>query len=641
MGFIIRGTEENFRAAKNIKQAGVEIPVYRPAATFNIDKIKQTAMTQKTAYLDSQRSAPLFNDPRYTSSTLAIPTDERSLNGLYRFFSETDPIVGSALKILSELPLASLRLGTCEDTGIQQHYEDQWERINGHKLLGEMVSEYYEIGGATAFGAFNETDYMWTQFAILNPDYVKVEGTWVNSLPLIKLIPDEVLKKIVQTQTPRFLYDQVPEEIKRYVLMNREIPLDPNNTFMISHAKRPYETKGRSVIKRILKTLMLEDRYNQANFALATRHAVPLTVVKVGDPNMNWLPDQADLEAMREWIASWELDPNSSLVYHPGISIEYFGANGRTLPVGPELDRLYRLKFIGLGIHEQLLSGQGGSYSQAYISLEVQRQRYLNLQLKLEQFVHSGLFKVVADLCGFYRVKQAVAGFSGVRKVKYANQDPTLTEVRHAMKFADYDNKDFTEFMQRKYAEIAQKQQKMSKEYVYPKLDFGALSAAYDENNKNFVKWLVDKKPELIDDGTLLRLAKLDRDDQLKAKISDLERYKDFYTELQQKGLLDLFQASLKKPGAGGGGDFSGGMDLGGFGGGMGDVGTPALPTGVGGDPATAQGQEAPAMPTEGGVAAANEDAIKKLVFQDDALIIQENQMLLKDRPNWHRHISN
>ena len=272
-------SETDFQQARGF----VDVPDIKPLrGTRGINKIQDGIAKQGT--LDVTRNAPLFNDPRYTSSTLSIPTDERTCNGLYRFFTETDPIVGSAVRLQTELPLADLKLGQCEDTGVQQHFEEMWDRINGIKLLTDITGERAEIGNCYPFGAFNEHDYMWDQFAILNPDYVKMESTWVNQKPLIKLIPDEALKKVVHTQSPSFIFKQLPQEIVKYVMFNQEIPLASNNVFHIAHAKRPYELRGRSIIKRILKTLMLEDRFNQANFALATRHAVPITVVKIGDP---------------------------------------------------------------------------------------------------------------------------------------------------------------------------------------------------------------------------------------------------------------------------------------------------------------------------------------------------------------------
>jgi hypothetical protein len=630
---IVAGTDANFKETQTIPNT---LP---KRSNGNFDKSRNASLRQ-ASYPDVTRTAPLFNDPRYTSSSLSIPSDQRTLNGLYRYFAETDPICGASLRMHTDLPLADLRLGQCEDTGVQQHFEEMWERINGYKLLNDIASEYHEIGDVVPFGAFNESDYMWDQFAILNPDYVKVEATWINQRPLIKLIPDETLKKVVQTQSPRFLFDQLPNEIKHYVLFNQEIPLDPNNTFQISHAKRPYELKGKSLIKRILKMLMLEDRFNQANFALATRHAVPLTVVKVGDPNSGYIPNDDEIDAVRDLFAAWELDPNFSIYYHYGIDVQFYGSNGRMLPIGPELDRIYRLKFIGLGMHEQLMTGQGGSYAQAYIGLEVQRQRYLNFQLKLENFVHSGVFKPIADLCGFYRVKQSSVGFATHSHMKYGK--PLLENLPKVFSgLRDYqDNKEFKEYITKR----AQEQERLVRDYVYPKLDWGAMSAASDENLKNYIKWLADNRPHLVDDATLARMARLDRDTQEKAFMEDIKRKAKRYKEIANEGLLNFMPKDKTIGGqGGGGGDFGGGMDLGGLGGpevGLGGVGMgggeePAMPIGEGGPPETSQGQVPPQAPGGNPVASALKELEPDIVSEarsDDIFYSQENLKLMNSK---------
>lgn len=1094
MGYIIggksrlitAGVEEEYKSLTSPASVNfASVPNISPSKSYsNLSKSGERAL--KTAgYLDTQRTAPLFNDPRYTSSTLAIPSDSRSLNGLYRYFTETDPIVGSAIKLHTDLPLANLRLGSCEDSGVQQHYEEMWDKLNGLKVLTDAVSEFYEIGDAFLFGAFNESEYMWEQFAILNPDYVKVEGTWVNSKPLIKLIPDEALKKIVSTRTPKFLYDQLPPEIIKYVLYNSEIPLDSNNVFHLSHAKRPYELRGRSLIKRILKVLMLEDRFNQANFALASRHAVPLTVVKVGDPqsveedhlitykeneelkvcsfadfwntysgkvtqyedkevkyvghhnlyvqavnnkgenvwnlvenilrhptpeeivkvitphgsirstlghgfvrlnpdtlemeavtpevlenfpdstivtmnkfdyslddttvfdiplsdnlayviglwtgngyvnendstnivisnsdkgiqdylltlptrlqtvvskvitkkykdgcvitviapslnkglfqlynfkddfkkagkeivpnsilfntsdeitgaflagvidgdgqvcedavivsrglskeyhhllslallskgitscihssfegcyelfvseaenlkklyslvlpyiqhskkkeelikqklkivstvhplqdmnemlqlfnnlilsmflgkeikdlksftnkptlpskrkygsknttekyvldceeedrllnfyevkidkiqkvnksssyvydlmlkdephcylvgndgwvlthNSGWVPSNEELDQVRDMIAAYELDPNFSIIYHYGINVDYYGSNGKMLPVGPELDRLYRLKFVGLQVHEQLLAGQSGSYSQAYINLEVQRQRYLNLQLKLENMVHIGWFKTVADLCGFYRVKQSIVGFGRTSSYKYGDpiDSSHLSKVFSGLR--DYqDNQEFQEFLQKK----AQETPHLVREYVYPKLDWGGMNASSDENLKNYIKWLSEKRPWLVDDATLARLAKLDRDTQEKSFIEDVKRDAARMQQLAKDGNLNFARMRSKIFGGGGGEGFDlGGMsDFGGGDiplagasvGGPEEGGMPPAPIGENGPPAAATG----IFPIDdsGNTVASSlkffENNLKDTVAGDDVYIASENTAL-------------
>lgn len=622
----------NFKLRKDASTE--EITSAKPLRSIgNLDKSRDFMLKTGTGTVDVQRNAPLFNDPRYTSSTLSIPTDNRTLHGLYRFFAETDPIVGAALKLHTELPLADVGLGQCEDSGIQQHFEMQWDNINVVKLLSDIVAEYYEIGDVFPFGAFNETTYMWDQFTILNPDYVKIDSTWVNQRPLIKLIPDENLKRIVQTRSPKFIYDQLPKEIIRYVLFSREIPLDPNNVFHIAHAKRPYELRGKSIIKRILKVLMLEDRFNQANFALATRHAVPLTVVKVGDPTTGWIPNDEELSDVRTLFAAWEMDPNFSIFYHYGINVEFYGSNGKMLPIGPELERIYRLKFIGLQVHEQLLSGGGGSYSQAYINLEVQRQRYLNLQLRLEQFLHGGVFKPVADLCGFYKIRKATSSYGGSSSKVYGNEDTFRKDLLSQFTSLrdNQDNEDFQNFVTHKIAEHDQVTNQQEREYVYPEVDWGAMSAITDENLKNYIKWLAKERPYLVDDATLARLGKLDRDAQEDAYFKDLQREADRIKRLNEEGLLDLAQAKSTK---GGGMGMDGAVPIGG-----GDMG--GLPTGGGEgmfggeEPAAAIGEEGPPdVATEGGPPAGIAAAIKNNLKADDNFITQDNKVLLKQRSN-------
>ena len=63
-----------------------------------------------TAAADISRTAPTFNDPRYKFTTLSIPTDLRTLNGLYRFFDDTDPLVGNAIRLHCEFPLSRVSL---------------------------------------------------------------------------------------------------------------------------------------------------------------------------------------------------------------------------------------------------------------------------------------------------------------------------------------------------------------------------------------------------------------------------------------------------------------------------------------------------------------------------------------------------
>ena len=287
MSYIIGGrfiNADKYGKSKSGEVSFARLPNLKPVQGNSINKHQDFQARIRAQAADISRTAPTFNDPRYTFTTLSIPTDIRTLNGLYRFFDDTDPIVGNAIRLHTEFPLSGYKFSDCGDIGIQKHFEEMWDRIHGDQLLFDTGIEYWRIGNIFLFGAWNEVDYMWDQFAILNPDYVTVDTTWLNENPLIKLQPDEALKRIVNTGQPKFLYDQLSPEIIKYIRLGQEIPLDPNNTFFIAHNKAPYETLGKSIIKRLLKLLIYEDRLNMANFSIATRQTIPITVVKLGDP---------------------------------------------------------------------------------------------------------------------------------------------------------------------------------------------------------------------------------------------------------------------------------------------------------------------------------------------------------------------
>ncbi len=291
---------EEFNSARAGGDGVIELPDIKPTRT--------AGMSRQGG--DITRVAPHFYDPRYQHTTLAIPTDERTLHGLYRFFDDHDPLVGNAIRMHTEFPLSDFRLGNCGDPGVQRHYEELWDRIDGDNLLCDITTEFWRIGNVFPFGAWNEEDYMWDQFAIMNPDYVSVQSSWITQKPLITLQPDEYLKRVVNSMQPKMVFDQLPPEIIRYVRLNQEIPMDPNNIFHMAFNKAPYEKLGKSVMKRLLRLLMYEDRLYQAQFAIATRHIIPLTIVKVGDPNLGWVPSAGELEDLREMFAAYELDPN-------------------------------------------------------------------------------------------------------------------------------------------------------------------------------------------------------------------------------------------------------------------------------------------------------------------------------------------
>jgi hypothetical protein len=794
MQLIVPGTDAAFREAKTGGFSGAPDTSQRPSYTglsketpIHLNRAQLQRARAITASADITRVGPAFVDPRYSSSTLQVPTDVRQLNGLYRFFDQTDPVIGTSHRLHTEIPLSDVLLTDCGDEGVQQHFEEMWDRIQGSMLLMDIGHEFWSLGNVFCFGNWNASDYMWQQFAILNPDFVDVQSTWINEKPLIKLIPDDPLKKIIQTRSPEFIYNQIPREIIEYVQYGQPIPLDPNNVFHIAHCRAPYETLGYPPQKRLLKLLIYESRLTEAQFAIATRHVVPVTIVKVGDAASGWIPSGPELDEVRELFASYEMDPNfcydketecltasgwkkyteltyqdkiasfnpdgnrleyyhpslitvqdydgemysfktrnmdvcvtpnhrmwlcrnnqwqvihaeetkvgdyfrttvdkveegyswpedlpqtrgtlekdfpivtdqaiekvsykdkiwcvsvptgiivtrrnghvinlgQTIIWHYGINIEFYGATGKILPLYPEFERIQKLKFIGMGISDALMTGSAGTYASAFVSLEILRQRYLNFQLKLQLFIDD-LFRAVSQMCGFYKTTDVTAGAS-YRGKKYGSiQDKLANYLSSFTGLRDYkDNEEFQRMVIAKRVEGAINDGHF--EYVHPTLTFGTMSAASDMNYRQWLLALKDKNPFAVSWSTIGKASRLDSDLEQNKSIKEFRELQKTSDKLRQEGIV---LSQLGGEGLGGGmvgPDLGAGIGPAGIGGIVpGELAPPSAPMGAG---EFAGAETVPAMAGVDFDLEKFSEVLPNIVEKESRLLAAQNRTLTK-----------
>lgn len=620
---IITGNiESEFAAAQSNKQITHE---YSPVSHH----------MGKTGAAGFSRTVPTIQDPRTSYLSLQVPNDQLILNSLYRFYDSTDPIIQNANRLHTEFPLSNMLLTDCGDPVIQTHYEEMWnDRVQGDMFLLDVGIEYNRMGNVVTFGAWNDTDFMWDKIAILNPDYIMIEDTWLAQRPLIKLRPDENLRAIVNTQKPKALFKQLHPEIIRYVQMNKDIPLHPANTWHISYNRAPYEVWGNPPVKSLLKMLFYETKLMEAQTAIAYRHIVPITLVKVGHEATGWLPDQAELQNVEQILAARELDPNMAIIYHYGINIDYVGASGKVLPVQQDLARIDEMKMMGMGISKAFLGGEGGpTYSNASVALAVLKQRYLHMTKKLSRFVGTGLFHPVADACGFYRVRQSKLGYGKTGRCKYSYGEAIYKEAQEFTKdftkesIRDFqDNQEFKDFVVAKSAERIQKTAYKQKEYVCPEIDWNLLTLAGDLDWRRWVSEYNDKFKQgtgisFLSDSTMYRLMGLDEDAERKSVIRELRENKVRVELLAQEGITIKPAGGGSAAGLGGGDMFSGG------GGGMSmpDMGAPTeeAPLGTPGEGAIPAGGEVGVMPSSSDAAmpTAHKSGIKKQSAYDEILL--------------------
>lgn len=411
-------------------------------------RIKKVAMTTSATQMGTGGN---FYSPELSTDFLELPQSQDEQRNYYRFFYRTDPFVGQAVDLHTELPLSKIRLGLpkaknreiataalrfcekwaarvgllhrlieilheynllgevfvfCEDNNPDMPQEVTHEKINTLTEKGEATSQYipYKDADERAYRWMKKNYKGWTAIRVLPPEQVHMQSFPFTSEKIVELIPDSKTKDVVERasmEDPEAtrIVQSMPENVVEAIRDGRNIPLntDPDQgsfVYFMARKKSQYEPRGHSMLERCLRILVYRDKLRQAQTSIASRHMTPIRLVYAEDMDM------ADVEALRDQVDLALQDPDYSIVANFQISWEEMGADQRLLDLNGEYDMTDRQMYAGLGVTESLLSGES-SYSGDRINLEVINTRYMLMREVLQEMVEENILKPMCKRMGF------------------------------------------------------------------------------------------------------------------------------------------------------------------------------------------------------------------------------------------------
>lgn len=388
-----------------------------------------------------------FYSPQLSTDFLEKPQNLRERRAFYRFFYNTNEIVGQAIDIHSTLPLSKLRLVPPKGKNkhlnqyVQKFFEDMCEEMKLFKTLMEIAHDYLLFGNAFIFTEENDwtenlsgeelarkkeearqrSEYLkqkfditdknplfkgWKKILILPPDQVRVRKLPLTDDVAVEFIPDPETRKFLTSDTPmdvsdptrKIKYDISPD-LKEKVRQSGVIPMDtdPNqgsHVYHLARKKSQYEPLGVSMIERCINTLVLMDKLRQAQTSIASRHMTPMRIVWADQLN----PE--DVDNLREQVDMALVDPDYSIIANYEVHWEEMGSNGRLLDISAENESCLNRLYAGLGITGEILTGEG-SYTGSRITLEIMNTQYLLFREIIQDYVENYLFKPIAKKKGF------------------------------------------------------------------------------------------------------------------------------------------------------------------------------------------------------------------------------------------------
>jgi very-short-patch-repair endonuclease len=358
---------------------------------------------------------PQFYSPLHTPQNWQIPSKRREVYQWLRYFSENEPKVAAALNFYSSFPMNGFET-QCDDSKVKRFFDNVNKKLNLDYWCKMISREYYMIGDVFPFleikcDQCNGTNIdksgklcqhkggTFSRMVVLNPDWIDVQANQFSEDPVITMIPDDDLKRVVWHKRPKALYDRLPPHIRQLILSGRPIPLDNNNVSHLKHDPYPYGVYGTSIVRRLFKTLTYKDKLMTAQWITAERLILPIRVVKVGDAERPAGP--SDIADVQQQLAQTASDPNLTLVTHHAFDYDWVGANGKVLTLSNEFDLINKEILQGLMINEALLSGEMAGYQSAAIGAEALIQRMESWRLELARWIENKIYKPIAQMQGF------------------------------------------------------------------------------------------------------------------------------------------------------------------------------------------------------------------------------------------------
>jgi len=397
-------TEDNKKKQSRRRTANKPDP---SSTIIKTNELKSPGLSPKLGAASASvvRTQSRVYSPVYLDSSLNFPRDMRTQNAWNRAYYVTNPIVRSAISLHASYTTGKFKL-VCKDKKILEFFEDMLEKMGFYSSLLEIGMEYFKHGEVFPYLELDEDNGVWQFCIVQNPDFIRVPPpNPLSKDPLIMLVPDESLKKLVTSNNPidRALRQHVPAEIIQHIMKGEDIPLDNFNVSHLKMTSAPYETRGTSLITSCYRDLMLFDKIREAKIVQADNFINPLTMFKLG--NENWKPTDDDIRQWQEQVVDSMGDQGYTIVTHGLVDVQKISNSGQTLDMNADLEMSIKNIMIGLMVPSSLFDQDYGSYANASVGLEVLRDRYRSFQLQLKKWIEKKVLEPIAKIQDFYRIE--------------------------------------------------------------------------------------------------------------------------------------------------------------------------------------------------------------------------------------------
>lgn len=348
----------------------------------------------------------LYTDPLYDPILFLFPKDRiEEINKRLRHYYETEPIVGSAIDLHTNLPISDFYL-SCSKRENQVYWNNWKDRVGLIESLRAMVYDYWLLGESIAIPSWDQFNMEISHFVQIPPENIDIYQSYVSPKKIFMLKPDGKLSEIVNSAEPEsqaIVGAMDPELVES---IRKGVPYflgTDDKVIYLARTTSKYRSRGVSILSRVVKDLLYKGKLRLLQLAFCDRHSRPLKIIKLGSESKGWLPSTSQFETFKQLFNSTINDPDPTLVWHFGISVDYVGTQEKIMNLIQEFDWIDKQVMAGLFVNEDMIYGNSPASVRDNISVRILMLRYNDLREKIERFLTTHVFLPMARARRMYK----------------------------------------------------------------------------------------------------------------------------------------------------------------------------------------------------------------------------------------------
>jgi len=348
---------------------------------------------------------PEIRNPLLNVINFYLPYSYRILNQWLRYYDKFHPLIRNSLNLHSEVPWSDFDLTDIEDNEVKEFYEDMVADLDLLNFFTASTREYFLIGESIPYKTWDDELNCFSSLVILNPDYIIVKSNpFTGEHNIYRDFTDDIdLRNLITSSDheDQLILQDIPIDVLEAIQTQKKLLINENNVGYIANKTSEYEPRGTSLVLSCLKDLMYEDRLREAQYVIAGRHILPIEHWSIGE-SLNWMPTEEDLVDFEQLLQSLGNDPLHSLITPAGYNYAAHGIADKILPLIKEFEFVENRILTAMFTSKAITHGEGPTFSNAAVALEILQSRYDTIRDKTISFVRNKIFTPVAEANDFY-----------------------------------------------------------------------------------------------------------------------------------------------------------------------------------------------------------------------------------------------